>query len=79
MDGPPIKFHIDPEAIPVTMRKPAPVPLHWKDQVEQELNRDVALGVLERVPHGNQQTGVSAWSSRKNMMVVHEGRLTYPL
>ena len=31
MEGPPIKFHIDPEATPVAMRKPAPVPLHWQE------------------------------------------------
>ena len=52
MEGPPLKFHIDPQAIPIKLHKPAPVPLHWQEQVEEELNRDVALGVLERVPHG---------------------------
>jgi hypothetical protein len=52
MEGPPIQFDIDPAAKPVFMRKPAPVPLHWQHSVEQDLHRDVALGVLERVPHG---------------------------
>ena len=52
MDGPPIKIHIDPNAKPIAFRKPAPIPLHWQEQVEQEIYRDVELGVLERVPHG---------------------------
>lgn len=56
MEGPPIKFHIDPDAKPVIFRKPAPVPLHWQEQVEQDLLRDVSLGVLERVPHGEPTT-----------------------
>ena len=47
-----MKFHIDPEAKPVAFRKPVPVPLCWQDQVETELNDDVTIGVLERVPHG---------------------------
>ena len=52
MEGPPVKFHIDPNANPIKLNKPAPVPLHWQEQVLEELNRDVALGVLERVPYG---------------------------
>ena len=52
MTGPPMKFHIDPEAKPVAFRKPVPVPLCWQEQVETELNDDVTIGVLERVPHG---------------------------
>ena len=28
------------------------VPLHWQDDVEQQLSNDVALGVLEKVPIG---------------------------
>ena len=52
MEGPPIQFHIAPDTKPIAFRKPAPVPLHWQEQVEQDLLRDVSLGVLERVPHG---------------------------
>ena len=69
MKGPPIQFHIDPDATPITMRKPAPVPLHWQEQVEEELNRDVALGVLERVPHG-EPTG---WCFRMVVTRKHNG------
>ena len=52
MEGPPIQIHMRPDAQPIALRKPAPVPLHWQEQVENDLRRDVALGVLERVPHG---------------------------
>ena len=56
MEGPPIQIHVDPNAAPVTLRKPAPVPLHWQEQVEKDLQRDVALDVLERVPLGEPTT-----------------------
>ena len=40
MEGPPLKVHIDKDAKPCTFFKPLPVPVHWKDQVEQDLQRD---------------------------------------
>ena len=52
MDGPPIQVHLLPDAKPVNVGTPAPVALHWQDQVKKDLLRDVALGVLEQVPHG---------------------------
>ena len=69
MEGPPLQFHIDPNAKPVVMRKPAPVPLHWQEQVEDELNRDVSLGVLERVPHGEP----TEWCFRMIVTRKHDG------
>jgi len=52
MEGPPMKLHIDPKAAPVSRKKPLPVPLYWQEQVEQELLRDIELGILEKVIHG---------------------------
>ena len=52
MEGPPIQIHVDPNATPISLTKPAPVPLHWQDEVKNDLERDVAMGVLERVPLG---------------------------
>ena len=49
--GPTRAITKDPSGEPWS-NKPAPVPLHWQEQVLEELNRDVALGVLERVPYG---------------------------
>ena len=52
MDGPPIEIHIDKNAKPVAFLKPRPVALHWQKKIEEDLLRDVSLGVIERVPHG---------------------------
>ena len=52
MDGPPIEIHIDENAKPVAFLKPRPVALHWQKKIEEDLLRDVSLGVIERVPHG---------------------------
>ena len=51
-DSPPIKLHVDPKAKPFAIHKSRPVPIHWREQVKAELERDVRLGVLERVPIG---------------------------
>ena len=39
---------------------PIPVPFHWKRQVKADLDRDVRLGIIERVPQGD----VTEWCSR---------------
>ena len=41
MSGIPMKIHIDPEAEPVAVHRPIPIPHHWREQVEKDLNRDV--------------------------------------
>ena len=52
MSGPPIQIHMDGSAIPKVCHKAAPVPLHWQNKVREDLLRDEALGVIERVPCG---------------------------
>ena len=52
MEGPPLQVHLRPDAKPVAVRTPAPVALHWQEKVKSDIMRDVAMGVLERVPHG---------------------------
>ncbi len=49
MKGDPLKLHVDPNATPVAIHKPALVPLHWQDKVHADLERDVRIGVLEKV------------------------------
>ena len=68
MEGPPMRLHIDPDAIPKAVHKPRPVPLHWKAQVEAELERDVRLGVIERAPIGKKAewTAPMHITSKKN-------------
>ena len=52
MSGPPMKIHVDPKAIPLAIHKPIPIPHHWQAQVKAYLDRDVKLGILEKVPMG---------------------------
>ena len=46
-ESPPIKLHIDPEAKPVAIHKARPIPIHWRESVKKELERDLRIGVLE--------------------------------
>jgi ribosomal protein L44E len=52
MDGPPISLHVSDDARPVKHNTPASIPLHWQEKVKEDLERDVRMGVLERVPYG---------------------------
>ena len=49
MSGPPIKIHVDPDAKPSAVHTPAPIPIHWQETIKQQLDADVALGVIEKV------------------------------
>ena len=60
MGGEPLRLYVDPEAKPLTIHKPALVPVHWQDKVFQDLERDVRLGVLEKVGPNTPVT----WCSR---------------
>ena len=56
MEGPPIEIHVDPTATPKACHTPASVPLYWQQRVYEDLLRDEALGVIERVPYGEPVT-----------------------
>ena len=56
MTGPPVEIHLKDDASPKAVHKPAPVPVHWQDQVYKDLLRDEALGVVEKVPYGEPVT-----------------------
>ena len=49
-DSPPLRLFMDPNATPVAIHSPAAVPRHWEDSVKAGLERDIRLGVIERVP-----------------------------
>ena len=50
MTGPPVKLAIKPDADLVCHTKPFKVPLHWKNQVKEGMERDVRLGIIEKLP-----------------------------
>ena len=56
MTGPPMSIRVKPDAEPVATSRPVRVPAHWREQVAEQLERDVALGVIERVPPGTPVT-----------------------
>jgi hypothetical protein len=45
MTGPELKLAIKPGVTP-TCR----VPLHWKEQVEEGIKRDIMMGIIEELP-----------------------------
>jgi len=50
MHGDPLVIALKPESKPSAVHVPAPVPIHYQTEVKKGLDRDVALGVLEKVP-----------------------------
>ena len=52
MTGRPLDITFTQEAKPSAVHTPIPVPYHWKKRVKQELDREVALGIIEPVPIG---------------------------
>ena len=69
MAGPPLEIHIDPDAKPIACHTPASIPLHWQQKVYEDLLRDEALGILERVPDGEPTT----WCHRMVITRKHDG------
>ena len=56
MEGPPMKLMIEENAMAVAHHIPVPVPIHWQERVNPDIERDVALGVLVPVPIGEPAT-----------------------
>ena len=70
MDGPPMSLHVQQDAKPVRAFTPAPVALHFQEEVKAGLDSDVEMGVLERVPYGE----VPEWVSRMVIARKADGR-----
>ena len=47
---PPLRLYVDPQAAPKAVMSPCTIPIHWADDVKAGLDRDVRLGVIEKVP-----------------------------
>ncbi len=69
MEGPPVEIHIDPSATPKAYHTAATIPLHWQDRVHDDVLRDEALGVIERVPYCEPVT----WCHRMVITRKHDG------
>ena len=69
MDGPPVEIHLDEGAIPRAYHTAAPIPVHWREKMHNNLFRDEALGVIERVPYVEPAT----WCHRMVVMCKHNG------
>ena len=60
---------------PKAVHRPGVVPVHWMDQVREDLERDIALGVLERVPQNTPIDGY--WGFRFLLILVVSHNETY--
>ena len=69
MSGPPLKLNIDPSVVPTAVHTPIPIPVHWKEEVKAQLDRDCKLGVIEPVPWGEP----TLWCSRMVIMPKANG------
>ena len=69
MTGEPLKLFVDPTVKPQVVHSPATIPIHFRDEVKADLDRDVRLGVLERVPANTPVT----WCSRMVIAAKHDG------
>ena len=52
MSGPPMKIQLKADAVPHAIHTPIPIPHHWKAKVKADLDRDIAMGIIEPVPIG---------------------------
>ena len=52
MSGPPMKIQLKADAVPHAIHTPIPIPNHWKAKVKADLDRDIAMGIIEPVPIG---------------------------
>ena len=65
----PLRIHVKEGVDPVAIHRPSTIPAHWVNQVRDELDRDIALGVLERVPSNTPTT----WCSRMHVVGKKNG------
>ena len=56
MTGPEMEIRVHATCVPSVTRRPVMVPIHWRKKVKEDLDRDVALGVIEKVPPGTPVT-----------------------
>ena len=72
MQGPPLRFIKKPDSKPFAVYSPATVPAHWAAKVKEDIDRDVRLGVLEKVEPG-MHNQVEDWCHRMVLGRKHNG------
>ena len=65
----PMRLHMREDVEPVAVHRPAVIPVHWQDKVKKDIERDIRLGVLERVPFNTPVT----WCSRMHVVAKKNG------
>lgn len=53
MKCPPAHIHLKEDAKPHAIHTPFNIPIHWRDEVKRQLDRDVEDGIIEPVPIGD--------------------------
>ena len=52
MTGEPMKIHFKEKYTPHAVHTPIPIPHHWEEKVKSDIDRDVSLDILEKLPEG---------------------------
>ena len=68
--APPMRIVMKEGAVPVAVHRPATIPAHWLEDVKADIERDIRLGVLERVPSNTPVT----WCSRMHVVSKKSGK-----
>lgn len=68
MTGSPLDMHFEPGVKPTAFHTPIPVPHYWKSKVKADLDRDVRIGTIERVPQGTP----TIWCARMVVVAKHD-------
>ncbi|MCP3680923.1 MAG: hypothetical protein GY782_11975, partial [Gammaproteobacteria bacterium] len=69
MHGEPLVIRVKEGTQPKASHSPIPVPMHWRQKVKAQLDRDVKLGVIEKVPSGTDTT----WCHRMVIVPKKDG------
>ena len=69
MAGPLTEIHVDPLAKPMTCHTQSPIPLYLQQKIHDDLIRDKAMGMLEKVPNAEP----IKWCRRKGIARKQSG------
>ena len=70
MSGKPQKFHLVENALPYAAHSPIPIPHHWKEEIKTQLETDVEMGILQKVPVGEP----TEWCMRMVVVAKKDGK-----